>query len=159
MPGASPQGESEGSSPPSEPPKQEGSRATGPRGGGRTTRPRAQTVSEGKQPDPSGSMRPGASIRVLRGSYEGLELPLDRNWMVIGRGRSADIVIADPTISRAHAVIGCDAEGFFVKDMGSTNGTRVNGARSSQARLADRDEVLLGKLLLQVSLPGAGSEK
>ncbi len=116
-------------------------------------------MSQRKQPDPSAAVRPGASVRVLRGFYEGLELPLDRNWMVIGRGRSADIVIADPTISRAHAVIGCDAEGFFVQDMGSTNGTRVNGARSSQARLADRDEVLLGKLLLQVSLPSAGSER
>ncbi len=103
--------------------------------------------------EPNAAIPPGASVRVVRGFYEGLELPIDRNSMVIGRGRSADIVIAEPTISRAHAVIGCDDEGFFVQDMGSTNGTRVNGERASKARLADRDEVLLGKLLLQVSLP------
>jgi pSer/pThr/pTyr-binding forkhead associated (FHA) protein len=113
-------------------------------------------MSEATPQEPSTAVPPGASVRVMRGFYEGLELPLDRNWMVIGRGRSADIVIAEPTISRAHAVIGCDVEGFFVQDMGSTNGTRVNGERSSKARLANRDEVLLGKLLLQVSLPGGG---
>jgi pSer/pThr/pTyr-binding forkhead associated (FHA) protein len=108
----------------------------------------AAGVAEATAPIPA-----GASVRVVRGFYEGLELPIDRNWMVIGRGRSADIVIAEPTISRAHAVIGCDDEGFFVQDMGSTNGTRVNGERGDRTRLADRDEVLLGKLLLQVSLP------
>ena len=100
----------------------------------------------------------GARIRVIRGFYEGLELPIDDPWMVIGRGRSADLVIAEPTISRAHAAIGYDEEGFFVQDMGSTNGTRVNGERAEKARLDDRDEVLLGKLLLQVLLPqGHGS--
>ncbi len=108
---------------------------------------------DARAPEPTAAIPAGASVRVVRGFYEGLELPLDRNWMVIGRGRSADIVIAEPTISRAHAVIGCDDEGFFVQDMGSTNGTRVNGERAGKARLADEDQVLLGKLLLQVSLP------
>ena len=43
---------------------------------------------------------------MLKGFYEGLEVPLDRDWLVIGRGRTADLVIAEPTISRAHAAIG-----------------------------------------------------
>ena len=47
----------------------------------------------------------GASIRVTQGFYEGLEVPLDRDWMVIGRGRGADVVIAESTISRAHVAI------------------------------------------------------
>ena len=110
-------------------------------------------MADARAVEPKTAVPPGASVRVVRGFYEGLELPIDRNWMVIGRGRSADIVIAEPTISRAHAVIGCDDAGFFVQDMGSTNGTRVNGERASKRQLADRDEVLLGKLLLQVSLP------
>jgi pSer/pThr/pTyr-binding forkhead associated (FHA) protein len=96
----------------------------------------------------------GASVRVMRGFYEGLEVPLDRDWMVIGRGRSADLVIAEPTISRAHAAIGCDAEGFFMQDLGSTNGTKVNGQRSPLARLKDGDDLQLGKLQLRITLPG-----
>jgi pSer/pThr/pTyr-binding forkhead associated (FHA) protein len=96
----------------------------------------------------------GASVRVMRGFYEGLEMPLDRDWMVIGRGRSADLVIAEPTISRAHAAIGWDAEGFFMQDLGSTNGSKVNGQRQPLARLADGDDLQLGKLHLRISLRG-----
>jgi pSer/pThr/pTyr-binding forkhead associated (FHA) protein len=113
--------------------------------------------SVGDAPEGAGPVPPGASIRVMRGFYEGLELPIDRNWMVIGRGRSADIVIADPTLSRAHAAIGYDGERFFVKDMGSTNGTRVNGERSGRTPLDHSDQVLLGKLLLRVSLPNGAA--
>jgi pSer/pThr/pTyr-binding forkhead associated (FHA) protein len=80
-------------------------------------------------------------------------VPIDQDWMVIGRGRSADVVIAEPTISRAHAAIGYDGEGFFMQDLGSTNGTRVNGKRETRAALKDADELQLGKLRLQIVLP------
>ena len=73
--------------------------------------------------------------------------------MVIGRGRSADLVIAEPTISRSHAGVGYDREGFFVQDLGSTNGTRVNGNREPQHRLVSGDEIQLGKLRLRLHLP------
>ena len=102
---------------------------------------------------PAGPVPGGGSIRVLRGFYEGLEMPVDRDWVVIGRGRGADIVIAEPTMSRAHAAIGYDGNHFFVQDLGSTNGTRVNGTREQKAVLRDGDEVQLGKLALGVTLP------
>ena len=100
----------------------------------------------------------GAWIRVLQGFYEGLELAIDRAWWVIGRGRAADAVLAEPTISRAHAAIGFQAgEGFFVQDIGSTNGTLLNGAPTQRAVLTDGDEIRMGKLQLRVGLPGAVS--
>ena len=102
---------------------------------------------------PPGPVPSGGSIRVLRGFYEGLEMAVDRDWMVIGRGRGADIVIAEPTMSRAHAAIGFDGSHFFVQDLGSTNGTRVNGTREQKAVLRNGDEVQLGKLALAVTLP------
>ena len=95
----------------------------------------------------------GASIRVTHGFYEGLEVPLERDWMVIGRGRGADVVIAESTISRAHVAIGFDEEGFFMQDLGSRNGTWVNGRPEPRARLSDGDQLQLGKLQLQLSLP------
>ena len=95
----------------------------------------------------------GAAIEVLAGFYEGLTVPVDREWMVIGRGHSADVMIAEPTISRAHAAIGYDGAGFFMQDLGSTNGTRVNGDRQARASLSDGDELQLGKLQLRVSVP------
>ena len=100
-----------------------------------------------------GNVRAVASIRVMKGFYEGLELPMDQDWIVIGRGRSADVVLADTTISRAHAAIGFNGEAFYVQDLGSTNGTRVNGERSPQAELHDGDEIRLGKLQLRITLP------
>jgi pSer/pThr/pTyr-binding forkhead associated (FHA) protein len=95
----------------------------------------------------------GASVVVLEGFFEGLEVPVDRGWLVIGRGRGADVVIAEPTISRAHAAVGHDTGGFFVQDLGSTNGTWVNGAREKKTVLKDGDEIQMGKLRLRVSLP------
>jgi pSer/pThr/pTyr-binding forkhead associated (FHA) protein len=96
----------------------------------------------------------GASIEVMRGFYEGLELPIDREWFVIGRGRGADAILADATISRAHAAIGFDPSvGFFVEDLGSTNGTLLNGERHSRCALHDGDTIQIGKLALRVTLP------
>ena len=101
---------------------------------------------------------PGAWIRVLQGFYEGLELAIDRAWWVIGRGRAADAVLAEPTISRAHAAIGFQpGEGFFVQDLGSTNGTLLNGTRTQRGVLADGDEIRMGRLQLRVGLPGTPS--
>ena len=91
-------------------------------------------------------------MRVLSGFFEGLELPIDRDWLVIGRGRQAGLVLAEPTISRAHAALGFDGTAFFVQDLQSTNGTMVNGERRDRAPLRDHDEIQIGRLQLQVRI-------
>ncbi len=96
---------------------------------------------------------PGAVVEVTNGFYEGLEVAVDRDWMVIGRGRSADMVIAEATISRAHAAIGFDHTGFYVQDLGSTNGTMVNGTRVQRQLLKSQDEIQMGRLVIAVTLP------
>ena len=116
----------------------------------------AGRAADAEEPGGMGAVPSGASVLVLRGFYEGLEVPIDRDWMVIGRGRSADVVIAEPTISRAHAAIGYDASGFFMQDLGSTNGTRVNGSREGRVPLQHGDELQLGKLRLRIALPAGG---
>lgn len=113
----------------------------------------ASGVAEPAQPGVAVPVPSGASVRVLAGFYEGLEVPIDRDWMVIGRGRSADVMIAEPTISRAHAAIGYDGVGFFMQDLGSTNGTRVNGERQARRALSEGDELQLGKLRLRIAMP------
>ena len=62
--------------------------------------------------------------------------------------------LAEATISRAHAAIGFDGAGFFVEDLGSTNGTMVNGAKIARHALASEDEIQMGKLRIGVTLPG-----
>jgi pSer/pThr/pTyr-binding forkhead associated (FHA) protein len=95
----------------------------------------------------------GGMALVLTGFYEGLEFPLDRDRIVIGRGRKADLALAEATISRAHAAIGFDGGQFFVEDLGSTNGTLVNGAPVARQSLKNDDEIQMGKLRIGVTLP------
>jgi pSer/pThr/pTyr-binding forkhead associated (FHA) protein len=99
------------------------------------------------------SMPSGGSIQILSGFYEGLEVVLDRDWLVIGRGRGADTVLAEATISRAHAAIGYDEGTFFIQDLGSTNGTLVNGANIEREKLKHGDEIRMGRLIIEVTLP------
>jgi pSer/pThr/pTyr-binding forkhead associated (FHA) protein len=95
----------------------------------------------------------GASAVVLSGFYEGLEVILDRDRLVIGRGGKADLALAEATISRAHAAIGFCEDGFYVEDLGSTNGTLVNGAKIDRQALKCDDEIQMGKLRIGVTLP------
>jgi pSer/pThr/pTyr-binding forkhead associated (FHA) protein len=90
---------------------------------------------------------------VASGFYEGLAWPLDRPSTVIGRGRSADLVLNEATISRAHALFGLEAGRPFVQDLGSTNGTLVNGERTERRELQDGDELRMGRLVLRMRVP------
>ena len=51
----------------------------------------------------------------------------DARALVIGRSMGCDLTLSDPTVSRWHAELVRDGERWVVRDMGSTNGTRVNG--------------------------------
>ena len=93
-----------------------------------------------------------AFVRVECGFYEGLEWPLDRASTVIGRGSDADFVLNEATISRAHALLAFKGDALFVQDLGSTNGTLVNGAVQQQATLSNEDELKMGRLVLRVCL-------
>jgi pSer/pThr/pTyr-binding forkhead associated (FHA) protein len=53
-------------------------------------------------------------------------------------------VIDDPNVSRRHAEVRRDGDGWVVSDLGSTNGVKVNGRRVEEAPLAEGDEITLG---------------
>src|SRR5262245_34910302 len=95
-----------------------------------------------------------AALRIESGFYEGLEWELDRPSTVIGRGRNADLVLNEATISRAHALFGYEGTKVFVQDLGSTNGTLVNGVREHRKLLVPGDELRMGKLLLRIRPEG-----
>jgi pSer/pThr/pTyr-binding forkhead associated (FHA) protein len=95
----------------------------------------------------------GATAVVCTGFYAGLEVSIDRERIVIGRGPKADLALAEATISRAHAAVGFRDHSFYVEDLGSTNGTLVNGARINLQILKNEDEIRMGKLIISVSLP------
>jgi hypothetical protein len=62
----------------------------------------------------------------------------------IGRSEDSEVVLVDPSVSRAHAVVEIDGERPVVRDLRSTNGTFVNGRRVRSQPLHDGDELLFG---------------
>jgi hypothetical protein len=69
---------------------------------------------------------------------------LSGSRVVIGRSREADIVVQDPNISRRHAELRRDEQGWQIVDLGSTNGIKVNGRRVDQQPLSPGDEITIG---------------
>ena len=69
---------------------------------------------------------------------------LTESVISIGRHPDCNLVLADPNVSRNHAEIRPQGDGFVVVDLGSTNGTRVNGVRVDTQLLQDGDEVSFG---------------
>ena len=64
--------------------------------------------------------------------------------LVVGRAVTSDIPIYDPTISRRHAEVALTENGVSIKDLGSSNGTFLNGARINEAEAGQNDVVTFG---------------
>jgi len=65
--------------------------------------------------------------------------------LIVGRSRSCDVVLDHDTVSRRHAALARDAEGWTVTDLGSSNGTWLDGRRvGAGARVRPGDQLLLG---------------
>jgi pSer/pThr/pTyr-binding forkhead associated (FHA) protein len=86
----------------------------------------------------------------------GRTVPVGGNDLVIGR-RGADLDVDDRGVSRAHARISRGAEGgWTLTDLGSTNGTFLNGVRVRSAALRDGDEIRIGAATAFRFASGAG---
>jgi len=75
---------------------------------------------------------------------EDRSFPLSRDSSTLGRHRNNDIVISDPKVSSFHARIDRTTEGYLLVDLGSRNGSFVNGRRVTRHDLASGDEVRVG---------------
>ena len=76
---------------------------------------------------------------------DGRRHPITKSRTVIGRGSDADITIADPGTSRKHVEILWDGERAMVRDLGSTNGSLLDGVRVPQAALSTDQTVVIGR--------------
>jgi hypothetical protein len=82
------------------------------------------------------------------GGREGEAIALNTDVLTIGRSPHSDIFLDDVTVSRHHARVIRDENGFLVEDLNSLNGTYVNRRRIERHRLADADELQIGKFKL-----------
>ncbi len=97
---------------------------------------------------------PNAFLKIVAGSRQGLNVSLNgTDPLVIGRKRG-DLLIDDPLISSTHAQIMVRNDGYVIQDLGSTNGTLVDGRLVREAPLRPGSEVAIGntRLVLFVGL-------
>ncbi|MGZ4359157.1 MAG: FhaA domain-containing protein [Gaiellaceae bacterium] len=71
--------------------------------------------------------------------------PLDKPLLVIGRSSECDIQLADPNVSRRHAEIRQEGDSYLLLDLGSTNGSELNGQRVKRGHLEPGDRILIGQ--------------
>ena len=71
---------------------------------------------------------------------DGSEVPVKVERFVIGRGRHCDLVIDSGKVSREHAAVVRDADGWWIEDLGSANGTWFQQERVKRRRIEDGDE-------------------
>jgi diguanylate cyclase (GGDEF)-like protein len=91
---------------------------------------------------------------VIHGSEIGRRYLVNERSLVIGRDpQHSGLAISDPTVSGRHAVIQVEPEdGSCMRiDLGSRNGTFVNGTRSQETKLSDGDKIFLGDTILKFS--------
>ncbi len=91
---------------------------------------------------------------------EGPSILLDKPILLLGRHPECDIQIDSRKISRRHCCIAQVGEHLVVRDLGSTNGIRINGIRVLEGRLKAEDELTIGGYRYRVSwdpLAGAGA--
>ena len=93
-----------------------------------------------------------ATLVVVRGERAGEEYALDRAKVVLGRGPGVDLPFDDDEMSSQHAAIEFCGEAYRICDLGSTNGTFVNGKPVQARELASGDRIGVGGHLLQLRL-------
>ncbi len=98
------------------------------------------------------------ALVFLRGELLAVPIPLERNEVILGRALEADVRVNDARASRLHARISTERDTvteevrYRIRDLGSTNGTTVNGQVISDAYLQDGDKLVIGEHLMRFEL-------
>ena len=85
---------------------------------------------------------------VKQGPKAGARYALDSDVLSVGRDPSSDIFLDDITVSRHHAEVRREGARYWIRDVGSLNGTYVNRSLAEDGELSEGDEVQVGKFRL-----------
>ncbi len=89
-------------------------------------------------------------VRILEGNEKGMDFQIKESPTFIGRDRLAGVPVSDPKVSRQHATIFFEKNQFNLKDLGSTNGTFLNGNQITETPLKDGDMLQIGDTICQL---------
>jgi len=105
----------------------------------------------GTPPEPPSGGDRRYALRFISGKYQGGEFPLNTDREVlVGRSSDLDMVLVEDMVSRKHAKITITGDQIVIQDLGSTNGSFVNGEKIRRARLKEGDRVLIGTSIIKV---------
>lgn len=103
-----------------------------------------------------GQSNPEGSLVVRQGPHAGMSYPLSGRQMVIGREEGMDITLQDPESSRRHALVSWQGGQFVIEDLGSTNGTFVNGIQITAPQVLNPgDSIGIGQTSLVFNVPSS----
>jgi predicted component of type VI protein secretion system len=88
---------------------------------------------------------------------DGPDLVLDKPVMLLGRHGECDVQLHSGKVSRRHCIIATVDDKLVIRDLGSTNGVRINGEQVPEGPLCDGDEVAIGNFCYRVRV-GIGAE-
>jgi hypothetical protein len=116
---------------------------------GMPSAPPGSTMVYAAEPDPEPEPEPEpertpARAEVVVLMWDGREFGVESPITVIGRSSECDIVLGDPNVSRRHAEVRRIGRGYSLVDLGSTNGTEVNGQRVTETSLMNGDVIGVG---------------
>ena len=94
-----------------------------------------------------------ASLRAVAGQYFGKVIPI-RARMVIGSASDCDLVLKEPNLARKHAELENTLHGLYLRDLGSPNGTLVQGLQVRDTVLQHGDQVVFGENRFVIEAPG-----
>ena len=101
-------------------------------------KPRAPLTEEGPPPDVA------LAQEIVTLTVDGRRREVDKRRVVIGRSKDCDVQITDPNASRRHAEIRQEGAAYWLIDLDSTNGSQVNGRRTTRAKLESGDVITIG---------------
>lgn len=113
-----------------------------------TFRVRSAVAQGTPDPKPALPSRGAPRIRVAQGQASKPQLELTNDVTIVGRGSQADLRLDDTGVSRQHAEIRREGDDVVLVDLGSTNGTTVNGRHVERVRLTPGDRIELGRCVL-----------
>jgi len=121
----------------------------------------AETPSEGKRTVSLQAMPPeaiaageefAAKLSFESGPFAGRIVALPNQMVTVGRAPDNDVVVGDPATSGRHGRIEVRAGSFWISDLGSTNGTLINGEPVIEKQLSDGDLITIGQNTIRFSL-------
>lgn len=114
----------------------------------RTPSPPRPAVAE---PAPRRNRRPPRELVVHPPDGRPRVVPLEAQTVTLGRSERMTVALEDVYVSDEHALVAPDDDGWIVRDLGSTNGTYLNGAKVTQPTpIAAGDQLRLGKTRVEV---------